>query len=92
MWIGLNDIEEHGRHEWSDGTPVNYEYYDGNQKCGDGDIYFLWDVVTSTWNPRGKWHDIDHRPDWYFQYMCKMSQATALMLQEAEEESLVKGE
>ncbi|PIK55093.1 hypothetical protein BSL78_07988 [Apostichopus japonicus] len=84
MWIGLNDIEQEGSFVWSDGTSLNYRHFDTDQETQDGDIYFLWDVHNSKWNPKGKWHNHLNTPDWYFQFMCKMSQESGEQLREAE--------
>jgi len=74
LWIGLNDVEENGAHVWTDHSDVNYTNFDRQQELSEvQSFYLLWDWKDETWQPHGKWHDVEDIPASYFKFMCKMA-------------------
>ena len=63
FWIGLNDVEEEGKYEWSDGS--NYIY--NNWKKGDPNNYKNEDCIIV--DPSMKWYDYGCQYKEYF--ICK---------------------
>ncbi|KAJ8045580.1 C-type lectin mannose-binding isoform [Holothuria leucospilota] len=53
IWIGLNDIEEEGNFVWTDGSPVNFTYFnkdEPNNLEGREHCVHLWE--STKWNDR----------------------------------------
>jgi len=66
-WIGLNDVDEEGTFEWSDGSAVTFQdWWLGNPDGGDSD-----DCVHITdGGPNGEWSDsVCSNPE---PFVCKM--------------------
>ena len=60
VWIGLNDIEDEGSFQWTDGSPVNYTNWAPGQpdNLNDSDCVFLlpdgtWDDGQCEWRASG---------------------------------------
>uniref|UniRef100_W5MJM4 C-type lectin domain containing 19A n=2 Tax=Lepisosteus oculatus TaxID=7918 RepID=W5MJM4_LEPOC len=74
IWIGLHDRRQEGTLEWTDGTPYEYSYWDGNQP-DDGihripldedcvEIWYRQNSALRSWN--------DNSCDKAFPFVCKL--------------------
>ena len=59
-WIGYNDLETEGEFVWSDGSPVTYENWDGDEPNNCTDCCDSPEDVAEMWGPDGEWNDICH--------------------------------
>ena len=60
VWIGLNDIEDEGSFQWTDGSPVDYTNWAPGQpdNLADSDCVYLlpdgtWDDAQCEWSASG---------------------------------------
>ncbi|XP_077068795.1 C-type lectin domain family 19 member A [Siphateles boraxobius] len=74
IWIGLHDRRQEGTMEWTDGSPYEYNYWDGNQP-DDGihripeeedcvEIWYRQNSALRSWN--------DNNCDKAFPFVCKI--------------------
>lgn len=74
IWIGLHDRRQEGTMEWTDGSPFEYSYWDGNQP-DDGihripeeedcvEIWYRQNSALRSWN--------DNNCDKAFPFVCKI--------------------
>ncbi|XP_042610745.1 C-type lectin Cal-like [Cyprinus carpio] len=74
IWIGLHDRRQEGTMEWTDGSPYEYSYWDGNQP-DDGihripqeedcvEIWYRQNSALRSWN--------DNSCDKAFPFVCKI--------------------
>ncbi|XP_078520349.1 C-type lectin domain family 19 member A [Lissotriton helveticus] len=74
IWIGLHDRRQEGQFEWTDGTPHDYAYWDGNQPDDSShtiaeeedcvQIWYRYNSALRSWN--------DNSCNRAFPFVCKI--------------------
>ncbi|XP_026580115.1 C-type lectin domain family 19 member A-like [Pseudonaja textilis] len=79
IWMGLNDLRQESNFEWTDGSPYDYNYWDGNQP-DDGihtipededcvQIWYRYSSALRSWN--------DNSCNREFPFVCKIPSLAA---------------